>query len=197
MEDETKTPETKVDPATEPETPKGNNEPKEDPAPPQKDTPKFSKKERLEYAREKIDKQLAELVGEDEDNTPLTRGEYKRMEAEKGRKSAIELANDIEDEAERKQVIEILEKRITPSGNAQEDLALARGAVNSIKNQQLAEETDRKTNPKRYASTPGAPGKTEPAFRATTEEKIMMEHYGLTKEDVIAARNREKENRKE
>ncbi len=174
------------------ETPEGNDEPKEEskksPAPSQK---KFTKRERLEHAKEKIEKQLGELENEEDENRPLTVGEFKRMQKEESRDNAIALAEDsIEDEEERQQVIDILENRITPSGNAEQDLALAVGAVNSIRTQRVAEESQRGQKPNNHASTPGAPGKPEgEEFVPTDEEsRFMRAPYNLTKEDIIKAR---------
>lgn len=193
--------EIKVDPATPEGEPEGNEEPKEPQAPSQETPPEakpkeekksFTKRERLEHAREKIEQQLEELDGEEDDDKPLTHGDLKRMKAEEAKETAIELAGNIEDEDERDQVIELLETRITPSGDAQKDLSLARGAVNAIKNQQILEEQQRKANPGSHASVPGAPGKPDDAFTPTAEETVFMRPpYNLSKEDVIKARQQE------
>jgi hypothetical protein len=195
------TQETQVDPATI-EDPEGNKEPEgtqapsQEPAKVEKPEPekKFTKRERLEHAKEKIESQLTELDDEEDDNRPVTVGDLKRRDALKSKETALELALEIQDEDERNQVVELLEDRITPSGDPQKDLALARGAVNSIRNQQMLEEQARKSNPNAHASTPGVPGKVGDQFVPTDEETVFMRApYNLSKEDVIKARQREQQ----
>jgi hypothetical protein len=200
--DPKKNPDAEVEPATVVEDPKGNDEPKDplkkepsqdepkDPKDP-KDGKQFSKRERLIHAKEKIESQLSELDDDEDDDKPLTRGDLKRMEREKSRDTAIDLASAIDDEDERTQVIDLLENRITPSGNPTEDLTLARAAVNAIKTAQIAEDAARKQNPNQHGSNPGGPGKVEDVFTPTEDEKVFMRApYNLTQEDIIKARRR-------
>lgn len=161
--------------------------PKEDP----KDQPKqkYSKRERLLYAKGKIENELDELENEEDDDRPLTVGELKRIRKEEARDLALEMAEDIDDEDERQQVIDVLRNRITPSGNPDQDLALARGAVNSLKNQQILEENARRGTPRRYATTPGAPGQPADRFEPTAEESVFMRPpYNLSKDQILKAR---------
>lgn len=197
--DENKDPEKIVDPATNDDQ-QGNKDPEDNQKPSQNDPNEskdskeqkpFSKRERLQHAKDKIDQQLQELDNEEDDTRPLTVGEFKKMQREESRKTAIDLASSIDDEDERTQVIDLLKDRITPSGDPEKDLELARGAVNSIKNAQIAQDLNRKTDPSQHSSTPGGPSKPDEAFQATDEEIVFMRPpYNLSKEDVLAARNK-------
>ena len=70
-------------------------------------------------------------------------------------------------------------------------IKLATAAVNSLKNSQIAEETERKKNPKNHQDGPGAPAKPETSFTPTAEEAIFMSPpYNMTKEDIIKARGK-------
>ena len=189
-----------------PEVPAANDDPNAPPATPEADTPpapaaetppapepkkKFTKRERLEHAQGKIERQLEELNAEEDDDRPVTVGDLKKMKRDETLATSIELANDIEDEDERAQVIELLEDRITPSGDPEQDLALARGAVNSVKNAQVARELARKDTPPAHSSAPGGPGKPTDEFTPTAQEAVFMKApYNLSKEDVVAARQK-------
>lgn len=112
-----------------------------------------------------------EISNDDEDdNKPLTRGDLKRMEREKSAQTALELAEQIEDEDERALVIDELENTILPSGNPQKDLAKARALAQSEKNAQIAAEAQRKRNAQSRGSGSGAPPKEEDHFEATPLE---------------------------
>lgn len=155
---------------------------------------KLTKKDRLIFAKGKIDEQLKELGVLDEvavdPTTPVTVGMLNDIEKSKAKNTAVELAQSIENEDERIVVIDYLENRIIPSGNPQADLSLARAAVNSLRNQQLLEESARGGTPKTHSSASGAPS----AQTLTTEELSEMElvftrpPYNLTKAQVIAKR---------
>ena len=206
--DENKKPDTQPEPAGT-EAPEGNEEPtgadttpqgsdggEQKPQPKQTPEKKFSKRERLEHAKSKIENQLDELDEEDEDR-PLTVGEYKQMKRDESRDDAVKLAESIEDEDERNEVIDLLQNRITPSGDPNQDLNLARGAVNSLKNAQIAEETERKKHPAQHPSGPGAPaGGAEDEFTPTAEEsRFMRPPFNMTKDDILNARKESQEKR--
>lgn len=195
MNDET-TPEVVADPAASPETATETTQPPSQ-APSQQEKPKiFTKRERLAHAKEKIERQLDELDHEEDDNRPVTVGDLKKMKREEVKATAIELAASIEDEDERNAVVDILENRIAPSNKPEEDLALARGAVNSVRNQRLLEEQARKATPATVSSAPGNPGRPpEGQFVPTPEEAYFMQHFGLSKEQVLVARRKEAESR--
>lgn len=167
----------------------GNDEPTQDPAPSQ-EKKTFTRRERLEFAKEKIEKQLREITQESvDDSRPLTVGDLKRMRQEEVRETALTLAQSIEDADEREQVIEFLSSRIQPSSDPHADLAVARGAVNSLKNQRVIEEMARKQTPNSYASAPSSPGKTVEQFVPTAEELVFMgAPYNLTQTQILEAR---------
>lgn len=175
---------------------KGNNEPnapENTPSPKPKEAPKFTKRERLIHAKSKIESELAELETSDDDNRPLTVGEYKKMQQGQQRESAIEVAASIDNEDERNEVIELLSTRLVPTGNAQEDVRLARDIVNAERNRRILEETGRKGAPQQHANVPGAPGKPEEIFTPTQQEQYMMQSFGLSKEQIMKARQAERE----
>lgn len=168
----------------------GNNEPTPEIKPePKKEVKHFTKRERLEHQREKIEAELNSLDQGDDDSRPLTVGEFKKMQQQLAKATALELADSIGDEDEREEVKTILESRLVPSGNADADLKEARAIANARKNAQLAEESLRKQAPKRDSSGSGAPKKgSEEVFEPTPAELNMMQGFGLTKEDVLTAR---------
>lgn len=162
-----------------------------------------SEKEKAAYTLKMNAKRLQELGGdpaavlgqgdeakaEDDLDKPLTLRKLGEIEREKAAKTAIELAGDIEDETERTDVISILKTRITPSGNAVADLALARAGANAVRNAKIAEEANRKGTVRRTAAGASQGGKTEDAFTPTPQEQIFMRApYNLSKEQIIAAR---------
>lgn len=166
---------------------------------------KFTKRERLEFEKKKIDEQLAKVNEEEgkwtngfettetiplDDNTPITVGMLNKLKREQGKKTALELAEGIEDETERELAKHYIQNRIVPSGNAEEDLKLARAAINSIKNAQIAEELARKGQPGKGAGS-SQPAKHESVFTPTPEETVFMQPpYNLSKDDVIKARKK-------
>jgi len=160
-----------------------------------------SKREKLEFTLNRVKQQLAEIDGVDpvivettEDKSkPLTIAEYERIQRDNENNKAVDLAEDIEDDTERKLTVHYLENVIKPSGNAEVDLANARAIVNAKRNALIAEEAQRVSPANHYSSAPGGPGKRpEEVFEPTAEEASMMRApFNLTKEDVIKARQRE------
>lgn len=194
-------PATPADPAAPvaPVVPQGNDEPQVPPAPSQVTPPApvtpapktFTKRQRLEHAKEKIESQLNELDSEEDDTRPVTVGDLKNMKREEVRETAIELAGSIADEDERNQVIEMLSDRIVPSSDPAKDLEVARAAVNSLRNQRILEEQARKTPPVSHGNAPAAPGITQDVFVPTPEETVFMQPpYNLSKEDIVGARQK-------
>lgn len=156
---------------------------------------KFTKRERLEFEKRKIDDQLSKIDEEEgissvEDDTPVTVGMLDKLNKEKSKKTSLDLAENIEDETERELAKHYLQNRIVPSGNPEEDLKMARATINSLKNAQIAEELSRKQNPKK-GNAPGNPAKHEAEFVPTPEESIFMSTpYNMSKNDVIKARQK-------
>lgn len=156
----------------------------------------FNLKRNIEKAKE-LGVDISEIIGKPmtevddslPDETPLTIGTFRDMQKKDAKKTALQLADGIEDEAERTNVKAIL-NRLSPSGDAHADLALARGSANSAKNKQIVEELQRKGDPARYVNNPGAGGKApEELFEPTAEEASMMRApFNLTQEEVLKAR---------
>lgn len=167
--------------------------------------PKFTRRERLAFEKKKIEQQERELNEEEgieeppideSKDTPVTVGMLEKRDKERAKKTAIELAENIEEDDERKLTIHYLQTSIIASGNPQEDLKKARAIVNSLKNSQIAEEIDRKVKPKNHATPPGSPGKHEKVFTPTEQERVFMAPpYNLTKEEVIKSREQEEAKR--
>ena len=158
---------------------------------------KFTKRERLEFEKKKIDEQVAKLNEEEgitsvDDDTPVTVGMLDKLNKEKSKKTALDLAESIKDETERELAKHYIQNRIVPSGNPEEDVKLARAAINSLKNAQIAEELARKgNNGKPFA--PSNPAKHETVFTPTPEETVFMSApYNMTKDEVIKARQKTK-----
>lgn len=131
-------------------------------------------------------------VSEDDDR-PMTVAEFKRLEAERAQKTALQMAENISDENERELTKHYLQTRVRPSGNPEEDLRFARAAVNSIKNGQIVEELSRKPEGQGYGTGSGGPAKRpEAEFKPTEEEAKMMASFGLTKDHILRAREAQK-----
>lgn len=125
-----------------------------------------------------------------DDDKPVTLGMFKKMQQENATKTALQLADDIPNETERELTRYYLENRIVPSGDPAQDLADARGMVNSKKNAQILEEANRKTAAKTHSSASSAPANHEQPIELTEEEVRIMRFGGLTKEEVIKARKK-------
>jgi len=156
----------------------------------------FTRIERLEFEKRKIEEQLQEEYKKEgkapatPKDTLVTVEMLEKMQKDQARKTALELADAIEDENERTVVKHYLDTRVVPSGNPQEDLKFARAAVNSLRNAQIAEETARKTNGKSHPSGSGVPARPqEDVVEFTAEELVFLgPPYNLTKDQVIASR---------
>lgn len=181
------------DPEKKPDAPLQNDGNGEDPNKDNKPEPKkLSRKERLEYAKGKIEKELAELMDDsDDDERPATMGDLKRMKQQETKQTAITLAEAIENEDERNAVIEALEDTIMPSDDPQKDLQKARDLVNATKNRQILEEQARNKNPNSHGNHPAQPGDTPETFTPTAEEvEFMKPPYNLTKDQILDVRKK-------
>lgn len=154
---------------------------------------KLTRRERLEFAKSKIESELDELDAQEDDTRPLTVGEFKRMTQEGTKKTALQLADSkIDNEDERAEVKEILESRIIPSDDPEKDLQTARDMVNATKHRLLLEEEARKKNPQSHAHTPGNPGNVPEPFTPTELELVMMRPpYNLSQQEVLEARKKQ------
>jgi hypothetical protein len=159
-----------------------------------------TKREKLEFTLSRVQQQLAELDGEAGVDTTIevdktkavTFADLERIEHDRENRRAVDMAESIQDDVERKLTIHYLENTIRPSGNAETDLANARAIVNAKRNALIAEEASRGTRPNSFVSAPGAPMRpAQEVFEPTAQEaQFMRAPFNLTKEDIIAARNR-------
>ena len=159
----------------------------------------FSLKKNAERARE-LGIDPAEVLGlsvekpvesiDNDDDAPVTIGMLKRFQQEGAKKTALQMAEEIQSESERELTKYYLENRIVPSGNPTQDLADARELVNAKKNARILEEAARKTPAKQFSSASSAPARHEEPVEFTKDEITLMKFGGLTKEEVLAARNR-------
>lgn len=156
--------------------------------------PKRTKLETLIYNRDRLARDIEEekkkrgIDDEEGDERPLTVGEFRRLQIDDSQATAKTLAEDIEDESERKLVLYHLSNTIKPSGDAKTDLAVAKSLVDAVKNRQLAEEALRKVDPKRHVSGASAPAKEVKDEELTAEEIQVQKWTGVSKEQIIAAR---------
>lgn len=155
------------------------------------------RKKKLIYSRQRIEEQLRELGEEDiqddqasEDDKPVTMGMLKKIQAQNATKTALQLADDIEDETERELTKYHIENTIRSTGNATKDLELAQVHVNAVKNKRIVEEITRKPEPRKHFSAGGGnpnDGKIQEEFTAQ-EQSFMRPPFNLTKEDILKAR---------
>lgn len=153
-----------------------------------------TKAEKLLYTKKRVEDQLKELgiddEPEDEDDKPITVGMFKKLQAQTATKTALELVDEVSSETERELLKYHLENTIRSTGNAQQDLNLARILVNAVKNTQIMEQAALKPIAKTHPSGSGAPATTtRPQEELSKEELLFMRPpFNLTKEQVIAAR---------
>lgn len=156
----------------------------------------YTKEEKLLYKRKQIDEELKALgvdtdepTDKDLDNTPVTLGMLKKMEAEKASKTALQLADEIPNETEKALVKYHLENSIKSTGNPTDDLALAQAIVNSKKNTQIVEEQQRKPVTKAHSSASGAPAKEVKELELDANEIAFTKApFNMTKEAVLKLR---------
>ena len=158
--------------------------------------------EKLLYTKQRVEKQLKELGVEDEkedeiddiddEDQPLTVGMFKKIQKEAATKTALQLAEEIQNETERELVNYHLNNSIRSTGNAEEDFKLARTLVNAVKNKQIMEEQARKTTAKTHSSSSGAPAKDdEIKGELTPQEKLFLGHpFNMTKEQILKSRTK-------
>jgi len=155
-----------------------------------------TKKEKLLYTKQRVEEQLRELEGEDaddlgdeDDDTPVTKGMLREMQAKSVVKTALDLTEDIADATEKALVQHHIKNTIRTTGNPAEDLKLARAIVNSVKNSQIAEEAVRKGEAKQHSSGSGGAGRSEKVLELSAEEiPFTKAPFNMTKEQIIAAR---------
>jgi acyl transferase domain-containing protein len=152
--------------------------------------------EKAIYKKNQIDARIKELKGEtneietveDDDDKPLTRGDWKKLQKETATKTALTLADEIESETERELTKYHLENSIKSTGNPTEDLDLARAIVNQKKNSQIVEMHIQKPTAKPHVSG-GAPAKGADKEPELTQDEItLMKWSGISKEKVLESR---------
>lgn len=118
---------------------------------------------------------------------------YRREKAKETQKTALQLAASIDDPSKRALVETYLKTRIVPSGNPEDDFRFALAAVHSVANAQIAQLIANKTSVKTTASGGSQSISVEEPFTPTEEEQVLMRPpYNLSKEKIIAARNRQR-----
>ncbi len=135
-------------------------------------------------------------LDDEDDDKPMTRGDFKRAEARRTTQNALQLADaQIENENERELAKSYLNTRIKPSGDPQKDLEDAMALVNSVKNRQVATEQNRRSTTvvRRTSSGSGAPARYEEKFEASDEEITAARIAKVKPEDrqqwILNARN--------
>lgn len=188
---------------TEPET--INNEPSQDPLDVEIERTKkegrseaekaaFSLKKNAERAKE-LGIDPAEILGlkkeEPKDNDEVPEW-YKKEQSKANAKTALELADSIEDPKER-ELVQIALNSVVTSGTPEERLRVARGYVNSVRNGQLVEEISRAGTPKHFSSGTGAPAKPAAKKPELTpqEQQFTKPPFNMTPAQIIAARPKE------
>lgn len=165
------------------------------------DPDKEKKKQKLKRKQAIIARQLSELgetTDEDEDeddedelddpDRPLTVRDLSRLEANKAKKTAVQMAEAIEDPEAAKAVKEALGK-VVASGDPIQDFQNAVAIASAAKNSQVLEELRRKGPPVQYRSGAGAPPKPPtPEFVMTEEERRFVSQGWLTEAEVKEAR---------
>lgn len=161
--------------------------------------PQRSKVDKLLFTKKRIESQLKEELGDEydddeedpinEDDRPLTIGEFKKIQKESTVQTSLNLADEIENSIERELVKHHLENTIQPSGNPKEDLKNARAIVNAIKNKQILEETARKIDAKKHSSGSSGPAKQEKNEELTADElPFTRPPFNMTKAEIISTR---------
>ena len=165
--------------------------------------PKRTQEEKLEYNINRMQRELNRIRGIDdniksnsyndteEDDRPLTVGEFRKLQAQQAAKSAIELAEAIPNSAERELTKFHIENTIRPSGDANEDLARARALANSVRNQQIADMHAKRVPPSNHSGSTGVPAnQPKEQLNLTKEELELKQLAGLSDEEILDARRR-------
>lgn len=135
---------------------------------------------------------------EGDDDKPLTRRELEEIlkTAKPQSKSAMEMALEIENEAERELHLYYLENKVRPSGNAEEDFQTAKAMVNAIKLQKQVSLSSVKPPVQTTSSASSFQPRKEQNFdnvKLTPMEEMLYKDaqvrgVPLTKEEIIKMR---------
>ena len=171
-----------------------------------------SEKEKATYSLQKNAERLIELGGDpsailkiesktendeesiDEDDKPVTQGQLKKIIAAGATKTALQMADDIENPTEQELVKYYIENRIVPSGDPAQDFKDAQGSVNSLKNAQILEETNRKAEAKNHSNASSVDANsTEVQGELSPEESVFLgPPFNMTKDQILKTREKEK-----
>ncbi|MEI6532493.1 MAG: hypothetical protein WCO06_01495 [Candidatus Roizmanbacteria bacterium] len=166
-----------------------------------------TEKEKAEFSLKKNAERVKELGGDpntilgieketseynEDDDQPLTVGMYKKIQQESASKTALQLADEVQNETERELVKYHLNNSIKSTGNPNEDMKLARALVNAVKNSQIIEESTRKPKAKAYSGSGGVPAKdTEVKGELTEQEKLFLgKPFNMSKDAILKARGK-------
>lgn len=128
-------------------------------------------------------------VDEPKDEVPAW---YKQEKAKEAKQTALQLAENVADADTKEKVKELLQTRIVPSGNPEQDFKDALSLASSVKNKQIIEEVSRYTAPRTVAAGGDMPAKVEEEFVPTDTEKVFMAPpFNMSKEKILEARRRE------
>ena len=130
---------------------------------------------------------------DEDDDKPITVGMYKKLQRDNASKTALQQAEEIQNETERELVKYHLQNTIKSTGLPNEDLKLARSLVNAVKNTKIIEEQARKPIAKTHSNSSGVDAKQAVADTSelTKAEMIFMSApFRMTKEQIIKARKK-------
>ena len=125
-------------------------------------------------------------------DTPVTMGMLHKMQQDQATKTALQMAEEITDEAERELVKHHIAHTIRASGNPNEDLRNARAIVNSVKNGQIVEEVSRRNPARSFSSAPGVGARPDSESVELTPDEMAFTRppYNLTPAQIVEARGR-------
>jgi len=125
-----------------------------------------------------------------EDDKPVTKKELQDyLRKLNAQKNSEQLADEIPDEYERELVKYHLANTIKSTGDAKEDLQIARTLANSVRNKKFEELANIKPAAKSHSSASGATTEVKaPEVELTSEEKQFLATGKITKEEILALR---------
>lgn len=125
-----------------------------------------------------------------EDDKPVTKKELQDyLRKLNAQKNSEQLADEIPDEYERELVKYHLANTIKSTGDAKEDLQLAKTLANSVRNKKIEELASIKPAAKTHSSASGATMEVKaPEPELTHEEKMFLATGKITKEEILALR---------
>lgn len=128
-----------------------------------------------------------------EEDKPLTKKDLEEFFKQKNaQKTAIELASEITDPFEKELVEYHLQNTIKSTGDANEDLNIAKTLANSVRDKKFRELSDIKPESKSHSSASGASLPTKSAEpELTAVEKAFVDTGKISKEEILNLRPRQ------